>query len=325
MFRYVYVATDIAMLMENKTVLLVYSSDNNTHRKVVQQFAIFLQQHCQCDVMYDAWYLTAIHSLSPFEWLMQQISRVDDIVIIHSEGGFRQYEAWKNKESYEMVEHQTPLNDMFIPSILEFMDYYIKGKEKNFYNVVFPYSSMDHIVNIRFGQKYQMMSHLDELFLHIHGLTKFSRNGTTKVPMINAEEYMKCLVGKQLQQALNEASNFVKADANWFDRLFQKKNENKVATNSIESSTSCSDSYVFKKTIRLDEPNKANDGFEVAVFPEKSNSKLVGISPDEEIRINELHFIPPDEEDDGTESMNTMMFVMTAKKLNTEFDVYCNF
>jgi len=73
-----------------KKVLLIYSRDNEAHRKVVCRFATFLHKCCECDVSIDEWSTHLISRISSCAWLTQRIENVDKIIIIHSEGGFRQ-------------------------------------------------------------------------------------------------------------------------------------------------------------------------------------------------------------------------------------------
>jgi len=72
-----------------KKVLLIYSRDHEAHRNVVCHFATFLHNCWECDVSIDEWSTAKIAHVGSCEWINRQLESVSNVIIIHSEGGFR--------------------------------------------------------------------------------------------------------------------------------------------------------------------------------------------------------------------------------------------
>ena len=308
-----------AAVTKQKTILLVYARDNEAHCKVVRHFAMFLVSRCQCDVKLDMWCAHDISSTTALQWELQQIKSVNSVIIVHSEAGIRQYEAWERNECYEKVIFETPLRDTFLPAILEVKDYYLERKDKKFYNVVFPHSSVNHVVKMHLGNTYVMMKDIEELFLNIHGMTKFNKNGTTTAKEINSEEYMKCLEGRQLKEAMEEAVDFVKVNINWFDRYYQMK---KTDANESGSSSEKIDSGICMENVEISSHVLHDSSFD------KRLPTILPILPslrDMMMPCNiygmpgaQMEFVPPVLDDDS--SVNSETFYIKATEHNDDYD-----
>ena len=209
-----------------RPVLIVYAHDNYAHCEVVWRFAVYLESQCHCDVKLDIWSKDDISHTSAFDWTTRQLRSADDVIIVHSEAGFRQHEAWSGGGGggYEAVDDRMPLADTFLAAVLEVKRYYLERNDKRFYNVVFPYTDASRfIVDTRLGITYRMMSDLEELFLNVHEMTKFNRCGVTTAPRINAAEYAGCEPGRRLCDAISKATAFVDVHPDWFNRRYRRK------------------------------------------------------------------------------------------------------
>src|SRR5688572_8151496 len=101
---------------DKQIVLLVYSSDNEHHRKVVRTFAAFLHSCCKCDVRFDDWSQVDISQTNALDWLTKQLHQVKHIIFINSLGAFMQHKAWIEGATCMPVK-ELLLPDMFIPAL----------------------------------------------------------------------------------------------------------------------------------------------------------------------------------------------------------------
>jgi len=68
------------------------------------------------------------------------------------------------------------------------------------------------------------MNNLDELFLHIHHLTKFSVHGGPKSEGLTAAHYASASEeGRKLEAALQTSAEYHTANPNWFNAHYQKR------------------------------------------------------------------------------------------------------
>ena len=183
-------------------MLLIYSSDVPVHRMVITRFAAFLQHRCSCDVRYDAWAQKDIMLHSPHAWLLRQIRSVQNIVVINSEGGRRRYNASLDGIHYEDHTPETPMADLFLPAMMEFRREIFNNRKVRLFNVYFPYARKSDVVDLNLGQRYAMMRHLEELFLLMHDLPKYSREGVHSAGLISVERYTECEEGRALSAAI---------------------------------------------------------------------------------------------------------------------------
>ena len=151
-----------------------------------------------------------------------------NVVIVNSEAGFRQYKASMSEIVYEKILHETPLEDMFLPAMQNLhTDYYLKPKSRKLFKVAFPYTASEFVISdFNSGITYQLMTHIEDLFLNIHGLSKHSWRGKTTVVGINHEDYTQSPEGFALEKAIREATEYFKQNPNWFSDVYQVKPKN---------------------------------------------------------------------------------------------------
>ena len=190
----------------------------------MHRFATFLNHQCKCDVRFDAWHTDEVHRLSSLEWLLRQINTVDNIVIVHSEGSYKQYEAYVKGMPVEKLIHDTPLDDMFIPAVKEFQNqFYLHEKRKKFFQVYFPYTEKRHVIDLKLGMTYHLMNHIEDLFLDLHGKSKLSCNGTLHALSITRDRFSNSVEGNNLKLAIREASEYFLKNRDWFVRTYRPK------------------------------------------------------------------------------------------------------
>ena len=211
--------------LTRQPVVLIYASDNSLHSKVVHCLAAYLQAHCHCDVRFDQWSERKISEVSALDWILHQLKSVKNVVIVNSEAGFRLYKANMTEVAYEKILHETPLEDMFLPAMREIRsDYYLKPKSRKLFKVAFPYTDPEFFISdFHSGITYKLMSHIEDLFLHIHGLSKHCWNGKTTVVGVNHEDYTQSPEGLALEKAIREATEYFKQNPGWFSDYYQER------------------------------------------------------------------------------------------------------
>jgi len=284
------------------------------------------------------------------QWLLQQIREVDNIIIINSEGGTRRYNAWGTHSYQKKSIHDTPADDMFLPAIKAFQAecYSIKKKHK-FYRVYFPYCRKEDVIDLELGQTYELMSHIDSLFLRIHDKSKASPYGIAFVKNINRHEYTSSPEGQKLAQAIKDATQYFKDNPGWFDDVYKLKTPTHLET-ATPLPAMKSSSFLAAMNLNTD-ADLVDSGFE-HTMPERlpcnvfyppspdidddspqgaaerllnrterdlsSNNSASQYSVDD-IDAFSINFIPP-EDDDGSSSVGETSFYSEQRRYNTDND-----
>ena len=188
----------------------------------MRNFAAFLHSCCKCDVRFDDWSQVDISQTNALDWLTKQLHQAKHIIFINSLGAFMQQKAWMEGATCSPVK-ELLLPDMFIPALRQVQSrVYEKQPTKRlqYYHVYFPYTDVKELLDVSFGQRYKLMKHIEDLFLNIHGMTKYSEIGQTSALQINAHSYMGSAEGQALLSAIDEACASVKRNPNWFAECY---------------------------------------------------------------------------------------------------------
>lgn len=209
-------------LKKKQRVLLIYAKDNAYHCNVVRCLALYLQQCCHCEVKLDQWFQDEISDISALDWLLLQIRSVENVIVVNSEAGWRQYEGNGRNVAFHKIRHDTPLEDFFLFAIKE-----LHGKRQRVFKVAFPYTHSSYFINsdIHAGRTYLLMRHIDDLVLDIQQLSKRDVNGKKLATDINASNYARCAEGRLMEAAIKQASEFFHSNPDWFEKFYCQKEE----------------------------------------------------------------------------------------------------
>ncbi|XP_076348305.1 uncharacterized protein LOC143245939 [Tachypleus tridentatus] len=199
-------------------VLLVYSYDCKKHFQVVETFADYLQSKCNVEVLLDE---RSTKNEDPNNWLLKSVTEVDYIIIILSEGVFHKAERQNVPKMQEM---QTQMN-RFTPALNLIVNEIPKKMSSNrFIKVYFKYSGYHHIPKIlqlnAAGKTYKMVEELNKLICHLHGERPKILVPLLQVyPRMPGHDLLSSSVGRSLNDAINEMSDHVQKNPNWFTKL----------------------------------------------------------------------------------------------------------
>lgn len=274
------------------SVLLIYAKDNEYHCNAVQRFALYLQQRCHCEVKFDLWCPDEISEISALDWLLRHIKSAENVVVVNSEGGWRQYDGSARNVAFERIRSETPLEDMFLLAMKEL-------ENKRIFKVAFPYTHSRYFIGdaVHSGRTYVLMNDVEDLFLGVQQLSKHSVRGKKLASDINASDYTKCKEGQSLAAAIKEASEFLQAKPDWFSEFYFEKNL------SLED---CHPSPVFDSGFEpgAEYGNSAGDQYEMP-FDDETHG---------------FTFYPPSDLDDNASSVSVSNIEELFAFVNSEYE-----
>lgn len=320
------------LISQRKSVLLVYSTDNESHRRVVRSFADFLNARCGCDVIYDEWCQVEIAQTSPIEWLSKQMYNVRHVIIVNSLGACEQYRGWLGQRRY-VPESNLPLPDMFIPALRQIQSkVYLGSPRFHCFHVCFPYTEQKHVLDLSFGKSYKLMDHIEDLFLNIHGLTMFSARGTTFARRLNAATYyFNSQKGRALFDAIGEASVYAREHPDWFPRCYRQEAADlpqdqahmfPLPTGDDAKTSDLGDASDIEYTSPSVEGSYDGDA---EILRESLDLGIGGMNCDSPLEpsappaFGQFSPLPPDDFDD-TSSFGSRSFIAKVEELNMQYD-----
>lgn len=310
---------------------------------MIRSFAAFLHACCSCDVLYDEWSQVDIAQTNPIDWLSKQMYIAKNVIVVNSLGAYRQHRGWIEQKLY-VPDSNLLLPDVFIPAIRQIQSKTYSDKPRfRCFHVSFPYTEQEYILDLSCGKCYRLMDHIEDLFLHVHGLTKFSAKGTMFANQINAKSYLDSNEGKALNDAIEEACGYTQEHSDWFHKYFrQEVIESDAKTSFLYSQFRNNNILTAPLSIRNDDDDASNLGSSWDI--ENGSSSVEGTCSGEvESRIGSPKFgigglnygsllgdsrcplgfgfspLPPDDPD--VLSLNgSQSFVERVNELNRQFD-----
>lgn len=200
--------------LEKKPKLcLLYEDDHQYHRAVVNHFATYLQQHCQCVSMCVEWQLDA-------PWVHEDLEQADYIVIVNSEGAYTSYMArYGQKVSSSTVNPSSPMSRR-MSSINSVRNNFLRDERyDNIVMVYFDYTNEKFILpDICPGYKYRLLKHFPEFLLHIHKLHRADNLSQYDLPFDG--NHVKRPIGQKLIESIAAAEQFQRENPKWLQKRF---------------------------------------------------------------------------------------------------------
>lgn len=195
-------------------LFLLYEDDHDYHRNVVNNFATYLQQHCQCVVMCVEWQLDA-------PWVHQDLQQADYIVIVNSEGAYTTYmnKFGQQNESVTSHQHSSPMTKR-MSSINSVRNKFLHDERyDNIVMVYFEYTNEKYILpDICPGYKYQLMKHFTDFLLHIHKLHRTDNLMKYDLPLDG--DHGKRPIGQKLLESIAAAECYQQHNPKWAQNRF---------------------------------------------------------------------------------------------------------
>lgn len=291
---------------KKRSVLLIYAKDNAYHCNAVQCFASYLQQHCYCDVKLDQWCPDEISEISAVDWLLLQIGSAENIIVVNSEGGWRQNEGDARGVAFQRIRSETPLEDMFLLAIKE-----LRNKRQKLFKVAFPYTHSKFFINdIHPSRTYALMNHIEDLFFGIQHLSKRSVSGKKLAVDINASNYTKCREGQLFETAVREAGEFLLANPDWFSEFYYQKEERKESVSCLTLLDSLQPNYLCDHGL--------DSGLGLSINRTNITSSVLMMSFEDERQGIKLY--PPSDLDDSSESLSRSAIDERFGLMNVDYE-----
>lgn len=183
-------------------VFVLYEEDHEFHKIVVDKFATYLQQHCQCDVMYVEWQLD-----SP--WVHQELEAAKYVVIVNSEGAYKSYMSKASEKN------SPSLTNRRMSSINSIRNKFLHEERYDRYVMVY----FDHtdekfiIPDISPGYKYKLPKHFTDFLLHIHQLKRTDNLAQYDLPLDG--NHCSRPIGQDFLESIKKAQQFQLEHPNW--------------------------------------------------------------------------------------------------------------
>lgn len=204
-------------------LVLLYEEDHEYHRQVVQHFASFLQQHCQCAAMCVEWQLDA-------PWVHEDIEQADYVVIVNSEGAYQSYMTQYDHKNNVNGQFKTSQVSKQMSNINSIRNKFLRDERyDNVVMVYFEYTDEQFVLpDICPGYRYKLLKHFTDFLLHIHKLRRTHNLSLYDLPFDGS--FSKKPIGQQLLESMSKAAQYQTDNPNWAKK--------KLAYNRMYSHTS---------------------------------------------------------------------------------------
>ncbi|XP_067649299.1 uncharacterized protein [Haliotis asinina] len=202
-----------------KKVYLLYAEDHKDHINVITNLAIYLKDHCNCQVFFLPWFRGTIQTTGVYQWIMTHIDLSDYVIIISSEAAYNLFDTRSTSTTYR-AEDEGPEGDTFSPAMTHVM---AKSAEHDFFKktilVYFEYTNEDFVLKeVSPGVQYKLPKHFKELMWHIHEVNTMTRRKVEGMDNLQATTG-----GRNVLEAVTKAKHFQTSDPDWFSKRFQRQ------------------------------------------------------------------------------------------------------
>ncbi|XP_060581366.1 uncharacterized protein LOC132737981 [Ruditapes philippinarum] len=225
-------------LTKKPKLCLLFEDDHQYHRAVVNHFATFLQQHCQCISMCVEWQLDA-------PWVHEDLDQADFIVIVNSEGAYSSYMARYGQKNSSLTVNQSPMTRR-MSSINSVRNNFLRDERyDNILMIYFDYTDEKFIIpDICPGFKYRLLKHFPDFLLHIHKLRRTDNLSDYDLPFDG--KFNTRPIGQKLLESIAAAEQYQQQNPKWlekrlcYDRLWSiASDESKYDSGITDDYNSC--------------------------------------------------------------------------------------
>lgn len=206
-----------------KQVLMLYSDDNDHHKKAVKHLASLLDNHCECDVIMDDFNQEQVQK-DHLAWLMKFLDTSQKIILVHSEGAFKKYHAKRSGDPYRSLSARKA--DLFTPAVEMLIKERSQGgfsfkSAQNTVSVFLPYTPREYVIKEASPSfNYSLMTDMDSLVYHIHNLPRDEPKAKSMAEKVNLANYRFLPEGKRLLAAIADNRKFLEDNPHWFEKEY---------------------------------------------------------------------------------------------------------
>ncbi|XP_068172527.1 interleukin-17 receptor D [Antennarius striatus] len=221
-------------------VFMCYSNrDCTQHTSVIQSFAYFLQDSCNCEVVLDLWEHLEICREGQMSWLSRQLDEADFIITICSKG--LRYYVEKNKCRGKMPicrggnSSSTSssliggsISDLFIMGVAMIAEKFRLAMQSGrseceemsrYITVYFDYSTENDIpITLSLAPRFKMMDQLPQLFSLLHSRESSLADQEFQPLSISRSDYFRSKSGRSLYVSICNMHQHISQNPDWFEK-----------------------------------------------------------------------------------------------------------
>uniref|UniRef100_A0A7N6B5M9 Interleukin-17 receptor D n=1 Tax=Anabas testudineus TaxID=64144 RepID=A0A7N6B5M9_ANATE len=215
-------------------VFICYSNrDCPKHTSVIQSFAYFLQDFCNCEVVLDLWEHLEMCREGQMSWLSRQLDEANFIITVCSKG-LRYYAEKKSRRGKTPVSRRSnssssqigaPGGDLFIVGVAMIAEKLRLAKQSEesealelnrYMTVYFDYSTENDIPTmLSLAPRYKLMDQLPQLFSRLHS----SLADREQQPLnVSRRNYFRSKSGRSLYVSICNMHQHISQNPDWFEK-----------------------------------------------------------------------------------------------------------
>uniref|UniRef100_A0A7N8WTZ1 Interleukin-17 receptor D n=1 Tax=Mastacembelus armatus TaxID=205130 RepID=A0A7N8WTZ1_9TELE len=215
-------------------VFICYSSrDCAKHTSVIQSFAYFLQDFCNCEVVLDLWEHLEMCREGQMSWLSRQLDEAEFIITVCSKG-LRYYVEKKSRRGKTPVSRHSSSSssliggsggDLFIVTVAMIAEKLRMAKQNEgdetlelnrYMAVYFDYSTENDIPTmLSLAPRFKLMDQLPQLFSRLHS----GHPGLAEQPLnVSRRNYFRSKSGRSLYVSICNMHQHISQNPDWFEK-----------------------------------------------------------------------------------------------------------
>uniref|UniRef100_A0A4W6FW26 Interleukin-17 receptor D n=1 Tax=Lates calcarifer TaxID=8187 RepID=A0A4W6FW26_LATCA len=219
-------------------VFICYSNrDCPKHTSVIQSFAYFLQDFCNCEVVLDLWEHLEMCKEGQMSWLSRQLDEANFIITVCSKG-LRYYVEKKSRRGKTPVSRRSnsssssPIggsgSDLFIVSVAMIAEKLRLAKQSEggraqelnrYMTVYFDYSTENDIPTmLSLAPRFKLMDQLPQLFSRLHSSQSSLADREQQPLNVSRRNYFRSKSGRSLYVSICNMHQHISQNPDWFEK-----------------------------------------------------------------------------------------------------------
>ncbi|XP_038553249.1 interleukin-17 receptor D [Micropterus salmoides] len=223
-------------------VFICYSNrDCPKHTTVIQSFAYFLQDFCNCEVVLDLWEHLEMCREGQMSWLSRQLDEANFIITVCSKG-LRYYVERKSHRGKTPVSRRnnssssssssSPIGgtggDLFIVGVAMIAEKLrlVRQSEgdgaqelNRYMTVYFDYSTENDIPTmLSLAPRFKLMDQLPQLFSRLHSSQSSLADRETQPHNVSRRNYFRSKSGRSLYVSICNMHQYISQNCDWFEK-----------------------------------------------------------------------------------------------------------
>ncbi|TKS70831.1 Interleukin-17 receptor D [Collichthys lucidus] len=219
-------------------VFICYSNrDCPKHTSVIQSFAYFLQDFCNCEVVLDLWEHLEMCKEGQMSWLSRQLDEANFIITVCSKG-LRYYVEKKSRRGKTPVSRRSnsssssPIGgssgDLFIVGVAMIAETLRLAKQSEeggaqelnrYMTVYFDYSTENDIPTmLSLAPRFKLMDQLPQLYSRLHSSQSSLADRESQPLNVSRRNYFRSKSGRSLYVSICNMHQHISQNPDWFEK-----------------------------------------------------------------------------------------------------------